>query len=227
MTERETQQVLHMTGPVAVKRLRSLAESGSRTIVGLCGPPGAGKSTLAARFVAELGNDRAALLPMDGFHLANATLLQAGLHDVKGAIQTFDVGGYAALLGRLARNEEEVVYAPEFDRDLDEAIAGAISISRDVPLLIVEGNYLLAAEEAWAEARTHVDEVWYLDVDQDLRRRRLVERHVRYGKSPVEAEAWMMAVDEVNAEQIVATARRADAVVSAWEDDRTVGDPKW
>lgn len=221
MTQPNTKADLYLTGPAAVARLRSRAQAQTRSIVGLCGPPGAGKSTLAAHLRSELGGDVAALLPMDGYHLANVTLRRLGLADTKGAINTFDVGGYAAVLARLATNLEPVVYVPEFDRNLEESIGGAIAITQDQPLVIVEGNYLLSDEPEWAKARQHIDEIWYLDIDPELRRKRLVDRHMRYGRSAAEAESWVRTVDEVNSAMIEATSHVADAVIG------DVGGPAW
>lgn len=126
----------------AVRRAQVLAEQGGRRLLGVAGPPGAGKSTLAAGLAAALG-PLAVLVPMDGFHLASNQLHRLGLADWKGAPETFDAAGLVALLRRLRSTEDEVVYAPTFDRDLEEPIAGAIAVPRTVPLVVIEGNYLL------------------------------------------------------------------------------------
>ena len=195
-----------------VPRVRSLTEGG-RAILGICGPPGAGKSTLAAWLVGIFTAQTARLVPMDGFHLSDAALRAQGLADRKGAPETFDADGYAALLTRIRQADEPVVYAPDYDRALGEPIAAVVAVEREVPLVLTEGNYLLSDGPGWTRARRQMDEVWFVDVDPDLRRQRLVERHVRFGRSPEAAERWVDGVDEVNAALIADGRARADLVV--------------
>jgi pantothenate kinase len=152
-------------------------------------------------------------VPMDGFHLSNAELDRLGRRARKGAPDTFDVAGYVALLRRLKATEDEVVYAPEFRRELEEAVAGAIAVPGQVPLVITEGNYLLLDRPPWASIRTLLDESWYVDLQPASRVRRLVERHVRYGKAQAEAEEWVRRSDEVNARLIAHARDRADVLV--------------
>jgi pantothenate kinase len=194
-----------------VARAAALA-TGPRRILGIAGPPGAGKSSLAARLVVALG-DGAVLVPMDGFHLAERELHRLGRHARKGAIDTFDADGFVALIRRLRRPGSATIYAPEFRRELEEAVAGAIPVSADVPLVVTEGNYLLVPDGPWAELRELVDEVWYLDLDERVRLRRLTDRHIAFGRGPAEAAARARGTDQANAELIVTTAGRADLVV--------------
>ncbi|MFE2875819.1 nucleoside/nucleotide kinase family protein [Streptomyces roseus] len=194
-------------------RARALAASGGRRILGIAGPPGAGKSTLAARLAQALGPERAAVVPMDGFHLAQAELERLGRADRKGAPDTFDAAGYAALLARLRAPAPGTVYAPAFDRSLEEPVAGSIPVGPDVRLVITEGNYLLHEAGEWAALRALLDEVWFLAPDDALRVRRLVERHVRHGKAPARAEEWVARSDEANARLVAAGRNRADLVV--------------
>lgn len=196
-----------------VARARRLA-AGPRRILGLTGAPGAGKSTLAARLVATLAPS-VALVPMDGFHLANAELQRLGRGDRKGAPDTFDPAGYVALLRRLREPTAEAVYAPAFDRHLEEPIAGAIAVEPDVTLIITEGNYLLLDHGGWADVRKLLDEAWYVEVDNDVRIERLIDRHVEHGKRPDHARDWVLRSDEANARLVAATRHRADLVVVA------------
>jgi pantothenate kinase len=194
-------------------RAHRLAVPGTRRILGLAGAPGAGKSTLAARLVDRLGG-LAALVPMDGFHLAQAELHRLGRAARKGAPDTFDAAGYAALLARLRTPEPgTVVYAPAFDRTLEEPVAGSIPVAPEVPLVVTEGNYLLHDDGPWAPVRPLLDEVWFLELDDHRRVHRLVERHVRFGKDRPAAERWVKESDEANARLVSAGRDRADLVV--------------
>jgi pantothenate kinase len=192
-------------------RARELARPRGRAILGLVGPPGGGKSTLAAAITDALG-DAAVLVPMDGFHLAQAELVRLGIRDRMGAPDTFDAAGYVALLERL-RAARETVYAPEFRRPPEEPIAGAIAIPPEVPLVVTEGNYLLVDEGDWGRVRPQLDEAWYVEIDEDIRLEWLIARHVQFGKTPEEARAWVMRSDQANAAVVAATRDRADVVV--------------
>ncbi|MBO4206094.1 nucleoside/nucleotide kinase family protein [Micromonospora echinofusca] len=193
-------------------RARTLADAGPRQLLGIAGAPGAGKSSLAERIVAAVG-PAACLVPMDGFHLAQVELRRLDRAGRKGAVDTFDANGYVALLRRLHRLEPTTVYAPEFRRDLEEPVAGAIPVSPSVRLVVTEGNYLLLSTDPWDEVRSLLHEAWFLDLDAGERVRRLTERHVAYGRSPAEAEAWARGSDEANATLVAGTARQADLVV--------------
>jgi pantothenate kinase len=201
-----------MTVPVELlDRAAAWAAGEERVVLGIVGTPGAGKSTLAAGLVAAL-QDRAVLVPMDGFHLADRELDRLGRRDRKGAPDTFDAGGYVALLRRVVDRVEDVVYAPVFLRERELAEAGALPVPRDVPLVVTEGSYLLM-DGPFAPVRELLTECWYVDVDQDLRRQRLVARHVRHGRTPEQARAWVDHTDEPNAVLIEDTRDLADLVV--------------
>lgn len=195
-------------------RLEAFCARGTRCLLGLAGVPGAGKSTLAARLAAHLGAGAAAVVvPMDGFHLANAELARLGRRARKGAPDTFDAAGYVALLRRLRHPvADEVVYAPAFHREIEEAVAGEIAVPADLPLVITEGNYLLL-EGAWAAVRPLLDEVWFVEGDEPVRQERLLARHVAHGRTPEAARAWIASTDEPNAVLIRASRERADQIV--------------
>jgi pantothenate kinase len=195
-----------------VARAREFVRRERRTILGIAGPPGGGKSTLAQTVVAAVGS-AAVLVPMDGFHFAQAELVRLGRRDRMGAPDTFDALGYIALLRRLRDRSEEVVYAPEFRREIEEPIAGAISVPRAASLVVTEGNYLLVPEEPWAGVRPLLDECWYADLDEPTRLRWLIQRHVDHGKTPEAAHAWVHRSDQANAAIVAATRDRADVVV--------------
>lgn len=197
----------------AVADLRLRLADGSRLLLGVAGAPGAGKSTFSASLADFFGPGAALVVPMDGFHLGNAVIDGTPLRQRKGAPDTFDVGGYFSLLQRLARRDEDVVYAPDFRRSIDEPVAASIAVPASVPLIITEGNYLLAENPAWQRVRSQLDAVWFIDTPPALRLSRLVERHMVFGMDRPAAEAWANGSDEANARLIEATRDRADRVI--------------
>ena len=197
-----------------VERAGRLAVPGQRALLGITGPPGAGKTTLSRTVVDTLGPDRAVLVPMDGFHLADPTLVAWGRRARKGAPDTFDVGGYVSLLGRLRDQTEDVVHAPEFDRALEASLGSAIPVRRDVPLVVTEGNYLLSADGAWSQVATLLDEAWYVEVSDEVRVDRLVRRREGYGTEHDEAVAWATGSDQANADVVERGRNRADLIVT-------------
>ncbi|WP_310565446.1 nucleoside/nucleotide kinase family protein [Hydrogenophaga sp.] len=207
--------------PDLVDRLNQLA-AGPRRLLGVVGPPGAGKSTLAALMAQAVG-ERAQAVPMDGYHLAQVELERLGRAQRKGAPDTFDAAGYAALLRRLRQQgPHEVVYAPDFRREIEEPVAGALPVFAQRPLVITEGNYLLLDDDpAWAPVADLLDEVWYLEVPADLRLERLAARHMQFGRSRTQALAWIAQTDEPNARRIEASAHRAQRRVVCDEATQT------
>jgi pantothenate kinase len=183
----------------------------ARQLVGISGAPGSGKSTLALALAGA--HPGAVVVPMDGFHFADVELDRRGLRAHKGAPETFDGWGYAALLARLRSEPDHVVMAPAFERHLEQPLAGAIPVPPEAALVLTEGNYLLLDESPWTDVRRQLDAVWHVQVADALRRERLIARHVRFGKTPDEARAWVDAVDEPNARAVEAAANRADLVL--------------
>ena len=213
ISSRPTQLVLARSDDnQLVARARAMTADGTRRLLGITGSPGAGKSTLADEIVSALG-DLAVLVPMDGFHLAQQQLDRLGLAATKGAIDTFDVGGFVHLLMRLHAADEDVVYAPLFRRDLEEPIGSAVAVPRTVPLVVVEGNYLLADSAGWERIRPLLAEAWFVEPDDELRIERLISRHMAFGRDRSAAEAWSLGSDQANARIVEATRARADVVV--------------
>lgn len=199
--------------PDPIARAHALLDGGGRCILGLVGVPGAGKSTLAARLGQELGS-AAVVVPMDGFHLANAELARLGRGHRKGAPDTFDAAGYANLLRRLRHpTPGETVYAPAFHREIEEAVAGSIAVPATTRLVITEGNYLLLDDEPWAGVRGLLDETWFVEGDESVRQERLLARHIFHGRTPEAAREWIATTDEPNAVRIRACRDRADQIL--------------
>lgn len=206
----------------------AMVGTGRRAILGVAGAPGAGKTTLVESLIARIddikGPGWVAHVPMDGFHLADAQLRRLGTLDRKGAPGTFDAAGYAALLTRIRAETETPLYAPGFERELEQPLAAALVVPPTARLVITEGNYLLLDEPAWRTARARLDAVWFVTTDERTRTARLVARHVEFGKEPDDARAWVAEVDQRNADLVSATATRADRLVvstdSGWDDHR-------
>ncbi|WP_159573580.1 nucleoside/nucleotide kinase family protein [Curtobacterium sp. 18060] len=200
----------------AVERAVELASAGPRAVLGIAGAPGAGKSTLARRVVAavdeRLGAGTAVQVPMDGFHLSNAALDALGRHDRKGAVDTFDADGYVALVRRLVA-ADTTVWAPDFDRRIDEPVAGSIALPPTARLVVSEGNYLLDDAEPWAALGDLFTDTWFCAVDDGVRVDRLVGRHMRHGRDHDAARAWAVEVDGVNAARVAPTVIRASRTV--------------
>ena len=190
--------------------IRHKSTGQGRFLIALAGPPGAGKSTLAAALVAALGAGAKAV-PMDGFHYDDAVLIARGARDRKGAPDTFDVHGFLHLLKRL-RAEDEVAI-PLFDRNLEISRAGADIVTAADRLLVVEGNYLLLNEAPWPEAAELFDLTVWIDVPEVELDRRLMERWAQHGKTPEQARAWIDGNDMPNIRRVTRNSRAADVVL--------------
>ena len=201
---------------VYLERLRKMLGQSRRTILGLVGCPGSGKSFVAKR-LHEAFPDVSQIVPMDGYHLANAELKRLGRAGRKGAPDTFDSAGYASLLTRLrSQPADEIVYAPEFHREIEEGVAGSVPIFPDSSLIITEGNYLLLDDGHWGKVANLLDEVWYVDVDDVLRIQRLTRRHEQFGRTLEAAIAWVENTDEPNA-RLIATHKSRAQIMFRWE----------
>ena len=195
-------------------RIDTMLQGGARVLLGLAGTPGSGKSS-AAQAISAAFPDISVEVPMDGFHLAQCELMRLGRIDRKGAPDTFDATGYAALLARIRHSPDKTVYAPAFRREIEEPVAGAIPVLPQHRLIVTEGNYLLLQTEGWAPVLPLLDACWYIDIDAVRRIERLIARHIAFGRTPEAAREWVLRSDEANARLIEQTRATAD-FLTAW-----------
>lgn len=203
-----------LTFEAALLRCENLLDNSTkRVIIGIVGKPGAGKSTLSRYLMANLPKESVSLLPMDGYHLSNSQLESLGRSDRKGAPDTFDSFGFAALLERISISTDQNIYFPIFHREIEESIAGEGVITSSTRLVITEGNYLLHDEGGWETVAPHLTQSWYLQVDDEVRLKRLIARHHSFGKDEAAAFEWAHGTDERNAELVERSRDRADFLV--------------
>jgi pantothenate kinase len=191
-----------------------LLDRQTRVLIGIAGKPGSGKSTLSAYLLQELKSSEVTVVPMDGYHLSNTVLQELGRADRKGAPDTFDVAGFASLLQRIRAEKSVDIYYPVFDRSIEESIAAQGVVTQKTKVVIIEGNYLLHDTGGWEAIADLLDEIWFIDVDDEKRLERLIARHIAYGKSPDASENWSRGSDEDNARIIAAGRSRAHAVIT-------------
>jgi pantothenate kinase len=185
------------------------AGTSTRFLFGIAGAPGSGKSTITEPLARVLG---AVVVPMDGFHLSNEELDRRGLRSVKGAPETFDARGFIDAVGSIRRADGDVSL-PDFDRYTDEPRPNRIQVPASASIVIVEGNYLLLDSDPWFELRSLFDAVACLEIDAEVRVKRLVDRHVRFGKTRAEAVEFVQTSDEPNAALVEAARHRAHLIV--------------
>ncbi len=204
---------------LATELLETLSNSpvGNRYFLGITGCPAAGKSVLAENLSNEInirtGDDLAAVIPMDGFHLPNNVLEKSGLAKVKGSPETFDADSFIELIHRLHELPDQHIMCPAYDRKTHNPVENAITIQPDNRLIIVEGNYLLLNVSPWSTIRSKLNEVWYIDTPLETVKERLLHRHVAGGASKDEAERKMESVDFPNAELIKKTRLLASKII--------------
>jgi pantothenate kinase len=216
-----TGEAVEMPLSALVGRVLTQAAAGTgRYVLGIAGPPAAGKSTLSVRvrdaLNAHAGTSIAEIAPMDGFHLPNAVLRASGKLARKGEPDTFDVAGYLETLRRLRDTPiGEPVPWPTFDRDIEEPTPGGVVFDRHT-IAISEGNYLLLDDlesGRWSGVRKLLDDSWYLDADRNVIEKRLIRRHIRGGRTVAAAKGKTHLSDLPNADLIAGTKTRADLVL--------------
>jgi pantothenate kinase len=189
------------------------ASASKRTIIGIIGKPGGGKSTLSKYLLKGMDPKLVSVVPMDGFHLSNKVLKELGRSDRKGAQDTFDVNGFTTLIQRIKMDSAEPIYYPIFDRSIEESIAAQGVVYPSTRVVIVEGNYLMHDKDGWQEISPLLDQSWYAFLDEDIRISRLISRHIAFGKDPESAKAWAKGSDQVNAELIEMGVERCDFLI--------------
>ena len=189
------------------------AAESQRTIIGIIGKPGGGKSTLSKYLLKGIDPTLVSVVPMDGFHLSNKVLKELGRSDRKGAQDTFDVKGFTTLIERIKLDSADPIYYPIFDRSIEESIASQGVVYPSTRVVIVEGNYLMHDKDGWQEISPLLDQSWYAYLDEDIRISRLISRHIAFGKDPESAKAWAKGSDQVNAELIELGVGRCDFLI--------------
>jgi pantothenate kinase len=189
------------------------AAASTRTIIGIVGKPGGGKSTLSKFLLKGMDSTLVSVVPMDGFHLSNKVLKELGRSDRKGAQDTFDVNGFKTLIERIKLDNVDPIYYPIFDRSIEESIAAQGVVYPSTRVVIVEGNYLMHDRDGWQEISPLLDQSWYAFLEEDIRISRLISRHIAFGKDPESAKAWAKGSDQVNAELIEAGVGRCDFLI--------------
>ena len=189
------------------------AAASTRTIIGIVGKPGGGKSTLSKFLLKGMDSTLVSVVPMDGFHLSNKVLKELGRSDRKGAQDTFDVNGFKTLIERIKLDNVDPIYYPIFDRAIEESIAAQGVVYPSTRVVIVEGNYLMHDRDGWQEISPLLDQSWYAFLEEDIRISRLISRHIAFGKDPESAKAWAKGSDQVNAELIEAGVGRCDFLI--------------
>ncbi|HEY9056342.1 MAG TPA: nucleoside/nucleotide kinase family protein [Aurantimonas sp.] len=170
--------------PDALADAIAARQKSGRLVVAIAGSPGSGKSTFVEGLRDRLNAASPGstdILPMDGFHFDDAVLAARGDRPRKGAPHTFDVDGLAVMLDRLRAGDGRDVAVPVFDRAIEIARAGARIIAASTPIILVEGNYLLLDDPAWAPLRRRFDMTVMLAVPEAVLEARLTERWVGYG----------------------------------------------
>ena len=192
-----------------IDQAKSILGSKKRSILAVAGAPGSGKTTITQSILNELGPENVVIVPMDGFHLSNSILKKWDRRSRKGAWDTFDADGYINLINRIRNQQEEVVLAPDFDRDIDESIGGAIEVHKNIPLILLEGTFLFSKYGSWPKLLPLIDHGWFVSLDSATRQQRLVDRHIKHGMQPNQATQWALTTDEENAKAVELDHQRA------------------
>ena len=203
-----------MSIELLVEQIQSLlAGQSPRTLIGIVGKPGAGKSTVVEEIQKRFDSKDVSIIPMDGFHLSNEDLITLGRRERKGAPDTFDVEGFTSLIRRVKINHQSDHKFPIFHREIEASIDNEGIVPKELKVIVIEGNYLFSTDHNWDGVFPLLDHTWFIEIDDEVRIERLIARHIRYGKTPEEAENWSRGSDEANARFIELTAHRASGII--------------
>lgn len=203
-----------MSIELLVEQIQSLLASQSpRTLIGIVGKPGAGKSTVVEEIQKRFDSKDVSIIPMDGFHLSNEELITLGRRERKGAPDTFDVEGFTSLLKSVKLNHQNDHKFPIFHREIEASVEDEGIVPKESKVIVIEGNYLFSIDHNWDAVFPSLNHTWFIEIDDEVRIKRLIARHIRYGKTPGEAEAWSRGGDEANARFIEQTATRAQNLI--------------
>ena len=195
-------------------QIQSLLQSASpRTIIGIVGKPGAGKSTVVSEIEKRFDPSEVCVIPMDGYHLSNETLIEIGRRDRKGAPDTFATQEFISLIRKVKNDHTSEHRFPIFHREIEASKKDEGIVPIGAKVIVIEGNYLFSEEHNWNGVFPLLDHTWFIEIDNEVRMQRLIARHVKYGKTPEEAEYWSRGSDEANAQYIELTAHRAASVI--------------
>ena len=184
-----------------------------RSIIGIVGKPGAGKSTVVSEIEKRFDPSQVSVIPMDGYHLSNEELISLDRRDRKGAPDTFDTQSFISLISKVKNNPETELRFPIFHREIEASKADEGIVQSGVKVIVVEGNYLFSEEHNWEGVFPLLDHTWFIEISDEVRIERLIARHIRYGKTPEDAEKWSRGSDEANARFIELTAHRAANII--------------
>ncbi|MCH8531104.1 MAG: nucleoside triphosphate hydrolase [Saccharospirillum sp.] len=191
--------------------IETLEQPEHRVVIAIVGPPGSGKSTLAEAVVEQLnrGQAKAALLPMDGFHLDNDVLEARGLLFRKGAPETFDAQGLVDLVKQLRETRADLPY-PTYDRSQECSVPNSGVLKADTRIVVIEGNYLLLDAPVWRNLVECFDASVFLKTSLDQLEQRLVERWLGFGHPPEQALKKAQGNDLINARLVLEQSLDAD-----------------
>ena len=193
------------------EQIQSLLESqGPRSIIGIVGKPGAGKSTVVLEIEKKFTPNEVSIIPMDGYHLSNEALIELGRRDRKGSPDTFDAAAFISLITKVKNNPQLDHRFSIFHREIEASVEDEGIVPNSAKVIVIEGNYLFSDEHNWSGVFPLLDHTWYIEIDDEIRMQRLIARHIKYGKTPAEAEAWSRGSDEANARFIEKTSHKAE-----------------